>query len=489
MSLKNLTIGSRVLIGSALVSVLSVALILPIALSKLAHLSDRAEVKALEDHYYSLSGGIASQGELAQSLSALVSRIPVVQQAFAEGDRDRLREITRPIFDYMSKEYAVRQFQFLTPPATSFLRVHMLERYGDDLTAIRKTIVEANRSRKPVRGLERGVAGLGVRGVEPVFYQGRHIGVVEFGMSFGQPFFDRFKKDTSVEAALQIPDGAGFKTFASTLEQGTLFSDAQLQRIMDGEVLVRRIELEGEPVAVYGRLVGDFSGNPVGVLELAVDRSETIAVFDSAFYWILGVGLVVILDGLALAWITARGISRPIRETRERLASIAEGDGDLRLRLQADGRNELADLARAFNTFVERIQNLVARVSGASAHLSSAAEELSLNSSETNRQVKEEQNETDQVATAINQMTATVEEVARRAPASRDEASPWWRTRCGPWRPGPGPRPRISVRRSSGFSRVRPASSRRSRRARSGPCAASRMRGRRATHSRASPIR
>jgi len=415
MLLKNLNIGSRVLIGSALVSVLSVGLILPLALSKLATLSDQAEMRELGNHYLALTGEIRSQGELAQSLSAVLAHMPIVQRLFAEGDREGLAEITRPIFDNMSQQHAVRQFQFLLPPATSFLRVHMLDRHGDDLSAIRKTILEANRSQKPVRGLERGVAGLGVRGVEPVFYQGRHIGVVEFGMSFGQAFFERFKENTGVDAGLQIPDGSGFKTFASTLDDGTLFTPDQLKRIMAGEVLVQRLDLKGVPVAVYGRQVDDFSGNPVGVLELALDRSEVVAVHRSALFSILGVGVLLILGGLLLAWITARGISRPIRNTMQRLAAIAEGDGDLTLRLPADGRNELADLARAFNTFVGKIQTLVARLSGVSAKLSSAAEELSVNSGETNRQVKDEQHETDQVATAINEMTATVEEVARNA--------------------------------------------------------------------------
>nr|WP_240905588.1 methyl-accepting chemotaxis protein [Thiorhodococcus mannitoliphagus] len=410
-----MSIGRRVLIGSALVSMLTIGSILPVALSQLTAISDRAELRELEDHYDALTSAIASTGEQAQALSALVAHIPEIQQAFAQDDRERLKAMTQPVFEHLSEHQAVRQFQFLKAPATSFLRVHMVDRYGDDLSAIRKTIVQANRTQEPVLGLERGVAGLGVRGVEPVFYEGRHLGVVEFGMSFGQPFFDRFKETSGVDTALQIPADEGFKTFAGTIESGSLLTPEELQRVMDGEVLTRHIDYNGTPVAIYGRLVGDFSDSPVGVVELVIDRSEAVAAYRNALFSILGLGAALLLGGLLLSWLTARSIARPIRSTVESLISISEGDGDLTRRLPAEGRNELADLARAFNAFVDKIQSLVRQVSGAATQLSAAAEELSVASGETAKQVQSEQNETDQVATAINEMTATVEEVARHA--------------------------------------------------------------------------
>ena len=413
--LKNMTISFRVIIGSVLVSLLILGLLLPVSLSSLSALSDTSERRELQNHYFTLASAITSQGELAQALSAAIAQIPEVQRAFAESDRARLTALMLPVHEYMKKHHAVAQFQFLTPPATSFLRLHMLDRFGDDLTAMRKTIVQANQSQQPVKGLELGVAGLGVRGVQPVFDQGRHLGVVEFGMSFGQPFFEHFKKQTGVDAALQIPDGDGFKGFAGTIEGGSRFSRDELARIMQGESLVRHQEHEGRPVATYGRLVSDFSDKPVGVLELMIDRGEAVAAYQGALFLILGAGALLLLGGLVLAWLIGRGIASPIRSTAEILVSIAEGDGDLTRRLPVEGRNELADLARAFNTFVDKVQDLVRQVAGATAQLSAAAEELSVTSGEASRQVKQQQGETDQGATANNEMTATVEAVARQA--------------------------------------------------------------------------
>ena len=413
--LQNLSIRRRVLLGSSLISVLTVAFILPLALSNLSTLYERAESRELENLYFTLSSAIEAQSELAQALSAVMANSPEVRRAFADGERERLQALTHPIFEYMREHHAVAQFQFLTSPATSFLRLHMLDKHGDDLSAIRKTIVEANRTGKPVRGLETGVAGLGVRGVEPVFHEGRQVGVVEFGMSFGQPFFDRFKRHTGVDAALRIPDGEGFKTFAGTIEGGSLLSVDESRRVLAGEIVKSHAEYQGKPVMVYGRGVSDFSGALVGILELMIDRSDAVATYRNALFSIVGLGVLLLLAGLGLSILTARGIANPIRAAADSLMSIAEHDGDLSRRLPADGRNELADLARAFNAFVDKIQALIGQVAGAAGRLSLAAEQLSSASAETRRQVDAEQNETGQVATAINEMTATVEDVARNA--------------------------------------------------------------------------
>ncbi len=67
------------------------------------------------------------------------------------------------------------------PPATSFFRVHKPSKFDDDLSGFRKTVVEANRGKKVISGLEVGRAGPGLRMVYPLFYENRHLGSVEFG--------------------------------------------------------------------------------------------------------------------------------------------------------------------------------------------------------------------------------------------------------------------------------------------------------------------
>jgi len=163
-----------------------------------------AEQRSLEDLYQSAIAEIESEGRLAQAMSFIIASSPEVQAAFAEDRRDDLAARVVPLFAELKKRYSARQFQFHKAPAISYLRAHKPKKFGDDLSSFRKTILATNKDLKPVQGLEKGVAGLGIRGLVPIFYQGKHVGSVEFGMSFGQSFFDSFKEKYSVDIALHI---------------------------------------------------------------------------------------------------------------------------------------------------------------------------------------------------------------------------------------------------------------------------------------------
>ncbi len=412
----NLKISVRLLGGIAILLLLTVGLILPVVLNNLGGMSQRAEERQLQDLFLSLRTAIDAQSQQAEAMAASVSNIPEIQAAFAARDRDRLAELTVPIFQNMGQSHGIDQFQFHLAPATSYLRVHRPDRHGDDLSAFRNTVVETNRTRRAVQGLERGVAGLGVRGVVPMFHQGQHTGSVEFGLTFGQPFFDEFTRQYGAGAALHIPGDAGaFNRFASSIGEEALLSREELARALRGETVLRQTVQRGTPVAVYGRVINDFAGQPVGVLELMVDRSEYVAGYREALFSVLGVGLLVLVLGMGLAWVIARSIVKPLCETVARLDDIAQGEGDLTQRLPVEGKNELTQLAVAFNAFVSKIQDVVRQVAGATSQLAAASEELSATADQTTNQVRRQQNETDQVATAMNEMTATVQEVARNA--------------------------------------------------------------------------
>ncbi|OOG26195.1 methyl-accepting chemotaxis protein [Thioalkalivibrio denitrificans] len=413
--LKNLKISTRLLGGIGLILVLTIAVILPVVLSNLSQMSERAEERQLQDLYQSLRASIDAQSQRAEAMSAAISHIPEVQAAFAARDRDRLIELTEPLFRNMRDTHGIEQFQFHVPPATSFLRVHRTDRYDDDLSSFRHTVVETNRSRRPVQGLEAGVAGLGVRGVVPMVNQGEHTGSVEFGLTFGQAFFDEFTSAFGAGAALHILRDGQFRAFASTIGEEALLERQDLDTALRGGVVMRQMVHDGVPVAVLGRVIEDFTGQPVGVLELMVDRSDYVTGYRDAFASVVGVGIVVLLLGLAFTWVIARGIVKPLHLTVQRLDDISRGEGDLTQRLPVEGNNELSRLAESFNAFVTKLQELIQQVAGATAQLAAASEELSATAEQTTTQVRRQQGETEQVATAMNEMTATVQEVARNA--------------------------------------------------------------------------
>lgn len=122
-----------------------------------------------------------------------------------------------------------------------------------------------------------------------------------------------------------------------------------------------------------------------------------------------------ILFGLLGAWLGIVMITKPLNRAVEAMHDIAHGDGDLTQRLEVHGRDEIASLSRAFNTFIEKVQGIVTQVAGSTSQLAAAAEEMSLVVDGTKQGIQRQRQETDQVATAMNEMVATVQEVASNA--------------------------------------------------------------------------
>ena len=418
--LQNLKIATRLKVAFAAVLIIALALVVPVVNIKISDVVHEAERNELRNLYKSAIAEIESEGRLAQAMSTIIAFNPEMNQAMADGRRDDLAKRTVPLFKQLKEQYAVRQFQFHLPPAISFLRAHKAKKFGDDLSSFRKTILATNETKQPVRGLEKGVAGLGIRGISPVYNNGNHIGSVEFGMSFGQAFFDNFKEKYGVNISLHIKRDDGFKPFGSTLhtkdnQHVSLLHNEQLNNAMSGDEVVIQTTYANTPFAVYGKSITDFSGKPIGVLTLALDRSHYVAAISSARNITLLIGIVALAIGFFLAIMISRSIVNPITNAVNAMNDIAQGDGDLTQRLEQKGKDEIAQLGEAFNHFAEKVRNMVEQVSSSTTQLAAAAEEMSMITSETNQGVQKQQTETEMVATAMNEMTATVHEVARHA--------------------------------------------------------------------------
>lgn len=135
------------------------------------------------------------------------------------------------------------------------------------------------------------------------------------------------------------------------------------------------------------------------------------------------IGFAAMLIGTAIAWFIAKGITRPIAETTQAMNDIAEGEGDLTRRITITSKDEIAELAQAFNRFVEKIHHTVTQVSDATSLLATSAEEMSGITHETQSMANRQNLETEQVATAMNEMAATVQEVAHNATDAADAAN------------------------------------------------------------------
>jgi methyl-accepting chemotaxis protein len=129
---------------------------------------------------------------------------------------------------------------------------------------------------------------------------------------------------------------------------------------------------------------------------------------------ILGVALAL---GLGLA--ISRNITHPIRRTVEMLKDISQGEGDLTKRLSVTSQDEIGELAKHFNQFVEKLQGIIGRVAANAVTVASSATELSAVSSQTTNAVRTMSEKTASVAAAAEEASANTNSVA----ASMEQAA------------------------------------------------------------------
>jgi methyl-accepting chemotaxis protein len=105
----------------------------------------------------------------------------------------------------------------------------------------------------------------------------------------------------------------------------------------------------------------------------------------------------------------------PINTTVTMLRDIAEGKGDLTQRLADDRRDELGDLAHWFNLFVQKLQVMVGDFNKSVLSLASVSTQLEVTSDETKKAIDGQHSQTEMMASAVTQMSASAEEVASNA--------------------------------------------------------------------------
>lgn len=118
---------------------------------------------------------------------------------------------------------------------------------------------------------------------------------------------------------------------------------------------------------------------------------------------------------LILGVFITRTITRPLNATVAMLKDIAEGEGDLTKRLDVSSTDEIGELAKWFNAFVERVHGVISEVSSTSNEVASAATEVAASAEQMEAGLINQQEQTTQVSAAIEEMAATVVEVSAKS--------------------------------------------------------------------------
>ncbi|SFM33277.1 methyl-accepting chemotaxis protein [Ectothiorhodospira mobilis] len=165
-------------------------------------------------------------------------------------------------------------------------------------------------------------------------------------------------------------------------------------------------------------------GDVLGAVSMRVSLDDVNAAVGRFGLSITSIAFLVSIPVLLVMYLyTARAVTHPMQQMTRGLRGIAQGDGDLSHRLEVRGSDEIGQAAQAFNAMMDNFRDLIARVLDSTAHLAQAASDLAAITERTDAGVSKQRSEVDQLATAMNEMNATAQEVARNAQQGADATS------------------------------------------------------------------
>ncbi|ABL98762.1 putative methyl-accepting chemotaxis sensory transducer [Shewanella amazonensis SB2B] len=183
--------------------------------------------------------------------------------------------------------------------------------------------------------------------------------------------------------------------------QNTLNGNASGERILSAE-------LKGEEVYIGVVYLPKMKWNLVGIMPKAEISSQINQVIGIS----VGISVLIALFFISMSFLLAGNVSKHILAISDRLLSMSRDGGNIQQRLDDGTDNEVGQLAKGFNAIMGKIGNLVDEIQQGERAITASVDLLNSLSQQTVTHAEAQQQQTEQVATAINQMGQTIAEVS-----------------------------------------------------------------------------
>ena len=171
------------------------------------------------------------------------------------------------------------------------------------------------------------------------------------------------------------------------------------------------VDVSGATQLVYAARV---EGTP-WMLGIAVDKADAQASLRELLQLEVLIALVCIVAAAVLLPIGVSRLLRRLPLVRDALADIASGEGDLTRRMDASGTDELAQIARAFNQFADKIAGVLLQIRAAAENVRVATTEIALGNQDLSSRTEQQASSLEETAAAMEELTATVQQNAANA--------------------------------------------------------------------------
>lgn len=146
-----------------------------------------------------------------------------------------------------------------------------------------------------------------------------------------------------------------------------------------------------------------------------VPKSEVFATVGTLEWQIFTFTLVIALVASMLSYLLARSLASPLSDMAELFSRLGSGDANLAYRLPESNQPELNNLSHGFNQFIHKIETAIKQVANESTEIRQSSNHVFEQAKNNSQSIDNQKEQTISVAAAINEMGATVQEIAQSA--------------------------------------------------------------------------
>ena len=198
------------------------------------------------------------------------------------------------------------------------------------------------------------------------------------------------------------------KNFELVTSQDNIFNNAKTNRDLTSLATFTQhaLEIDKSEVGYYNYKGNSYIGSNATMkttdwtVIIRAPVNEFMGTVNTLRASLLAIGVVILVVALVIVFFVAQAMVKPIGVTVEALKNIAQGEGDLTVRLPIHGNDEITDLSNYFNETIAKIGSSIKSVGKSSNIMQSIGDELSSNMTET--------------ASAINEITANIDGVKQQ---------------------------------------------------------------------------
>ena len=212
--------------------------------------------------------------------------------------------------------------------------------------------------------------------------------------------------------------------FRAGMQDYHRMQDNYIALIGQGRIDEARRAILGPMLAPFDRLVGLLTDLQAEIVAEADQlKTEQLSAIATQRLLMAAFGLLLLLFTLLMGALIMGKINRPLRQLSGQMHRVGQGDLSEELRLADFADDELGGLARDFHAMQQGIAGLVSEVQGRLRELETAAEVVLGLSREGSRLLDAQQQDIGLIASAMNQMEATFQEMARTTTHAAEVAS------------------------------------------------------------------